>query len=644
MPVSRRLWLSLIACVASSMFGRTLLLAQGPADVTFHADSQVVLVDAVVADKKGQVPRDLTQQDFKILEDGKEQKITTFSLESIGGAGHSQHFVALLFESNDLRFRDDSVRFVDSFASPNLYIAVYARADKRIRLLQGFTADPVRIKAALGSMQVTPLKEDIAVEVHHSTHLAGIGELAATLAPIRGRKALIEFGWNLTNVRNENGGAARTADGGWVKPLWPPPVVAQLSETVDLCNQANVSVYSFDVAQRLRSFGDFAYRPPRPEDDRGAVLNEMQDLAVRTGGRYTASGFDDLVSYLGSVAAEQDDYYVLGFVPTGESADKPCHKLKVTVDRKGLDVNARESYCTSGAPDTREAKPQKALEARMADGAAGTVKVGMQLPWFYAKRNLPLVEMAMDIDPSAMKVKGKLRGEIDLAGVVYRQDGSVATRIGETLNLEFGTQEQMDAFLKTPFHYSKEFTVAPGRYDVRVAVGSADQAFGRVEKPLEIDPWGGETLTVSALALSDDDRPLPGLTAELHNEMVEGPHRLGSKGRESVPMGGAEFHTNGLAYFYFEVYEPRLAQATDATPVKPPVIRIRVLDRKTGQAKEDSGPMDASDWMEPGNPVMPIALTLPVASLAAGAYSLEVRVEHDGGQDAVVRTADFEVK
>jgi len=45
-----------------------------------------------------------------------------------------------------------------------------------------------------------------------------------------------------------------------------------------------------------------------------------------------------------------------------------------------------------------------------------------------------------------------------------------------------------------------------------------------------------------------------------------------------------------------------------------------------------------------GNPAIPIALNLPVSDLPAGAYTLELRVTGDNGQDAVVRTADFDVK
>src|SRR5580704_13119091 len=42
-------------------------------------ESRLVLVDAVVTDKKGKYLRDLKQDDFKVLEDGKEQAITSFT-------------------------------------------------------------------------------------------------------------------------------------------------------------------------------------------------------------------------------------------------------------------------------------------------------------------------------------------------------------------------------------------------------------------------------------------------------------------------------------------------------------------------------------------------------------------------------------
>jgi hypothetical protein len=174
-------------------------------------------------------------------------------------------------------------------------------------------------------------------------------------------------------------------------------------------------------------------------------------------------------------------------------------------------------------------------------------------------------------------------------------------------------------------------------------VGSGDQAFGSAEKLLDIDPWSGQTMSVSGIALSARDYPLTGVTAELDNSMLEGPRRLASKGRVIVPMGGAQFTAGQDGLFYFEVYEPRLAQTAAGLPMKPPAMRMRILDRATGQEK-NSESMDAGRWIQPGNPVIPIALNLPVSNLPAGSYTLEVRVTGDSGQDAVVRSADFDVK
>ena len=57
---------------------------QEPVDshTVIRSETRLVLLDTVVTDKKGNYVRDLTQKDFKVYEDNKEQQITTFSLES----------------------------------------------------------------------------------------------------------------------------------------------------------------------------------------------------------------------------------------------------------------------------------------------------------------------------------------------------------------------------------------------------------------------------------------------------------------------------------------------------------------------------------------------------------------------------------
>src|SRR5260370_11554671 len=47
--------------------------------VVIKKESKLVLVDSVVTDKKGNYIRDLTQNNFKVFEDNKEQAVSTFS-------------------------------------------------------------------------------------------------------------------------------------------------------------------------------------------------------------------------------------------------------------------------------------------------------------------------------------------------------------------------------------------------------------------------------------------------------------------------------------------------------------------------------------------------------------------------------------
>src|SRR5260370_36528025 len=47
--------------------------------VVIKKESKLGLVDSVVTDKKGNYIRDLTQNDFKVFEDNKEQAVFTFS-------------------------------------------------------------------------------------------------------------------------------------------------------------------------------------------------------------------------------------------------------------------------------------------------------------------------------------------------------------------------------------------------------------------------------------------------------------------------------------------------------------------------------------------------------------------------------------
>src|SRR5581483_10689074 len=67
---------------------------------TLKTEARLVLVDTVVTDKKGKYVHDLTQKDFKVWEDNKEQTIKTFSYESEANPSgpNQKHYLVLFFD------------------------------------------------------------------------------------------------------------------------------------------------------------------------------------------------------------------------------------------------------------------------------------------------------------------------------------------------------------------------------------------------------------------------------------------------------------------------------------------------------------------------------------------------------------------
>src|ERR1700686_315894 len=71
--------------------------AEQQSGAVIKKESRLVLVDAVVTDKKGNYVRDLTGKDFKIYEDNKEQPVASFSSGADTGiqAKGQKHYLIL---------------------------------------------------------------------------------------------------------------------------------------------------------------------------------------------------------------------------------------------------------------------------------------------------------------------------------------------------------------------------------------------------------------------------------------------------------------------------------------------------------------------------------------------------------------------
>jgi VWFA-related protein len=634
------------------------VLAAQPTQV-IQTETREVLVDAIVTAKNGAYVRDLAAKDFHVSQDGKEQAVKGFSVESASATAQPRSLV-LFFDETSMEARDQiqvrqaAASFIDAEAGPNHMMAVIT-FNGAVRIVQNFTNNAGRLKDALNQASFHGLAPGSDVDSAHDPSraeeqravgratgaslatsagvrnmLRSLGDLGSSLGVLPGRKIVILFTGALPSSGDPKG---------------------EVRDAVDAANKSGVAFYPVDV-RPVFTQTDIGDVPALPSDrhpsmmqrgggpgggaqgDSDALSSPVSDsgsgsqqvlfgLANGTGG-LVVRNTNDLLGGLQNIAQEQEQYYALTYVAP-ESKEGTCHTIRVKVDRKGTTVRSRTSYCTSKPIDLLAGTAAaKELEQRVAAGPAGDIAASIQLPYFYTAPNVARVHAAMEIRADALKFenkKGKLHAELNFLGVAASADGDVRARFSDALKLDFDNQAQVESLKGKSLYYEKEFKIVPGQYTFTVAFSQGDASFGKLQVPLAIEPWTGD-FGLSGLALSKETHSTADLGLGLG---LEGRTPLVAQGAQVVPSGSGQFTKSDPAFFYFEVYGP------DALTTR---VRLRVLDRKTGEQKWDGGLISLSAQSNAGK--------LPVDSLARGAYRLEVTATDSAGKE-VKRTADFEI-
>src|SRR5258707_5177126 len=224
--------------------------------VVIRKESRLVLVDAVVTDKKGNYVRDLTDKDFKIYEDNKEQPVASFSSGadiSVQAKGQ-KHYLILFFDNSSMAAPDQiqargaAAKFVLANSGPDRMMAVVDFGGK-LQIVQNFTANADALTAAVKGVKFSSVDSNpsdaansLAPVTVASTGLSSLSNaeadfgtvimllavrsLAKNLHAVPGRKMLVLF----------SAGFALT-----------PENESELTATIDACNKANVAIYSLDV-------------------------------------------------------------------------------------------------------------------------------------------------------------------------------------------------------------------------------------------------------------------------------------------------------------------------------------------------------------------------------------------------------------
>src|SRR5258708_350447 len=229
---------------------------QQPA-VVIRKESKLVLVDAVVTDKKGNYVRDLTQNDFKVFEDNKDQPVSTFSTgaDAATQANGQRRYLILFFDNStmaapdQIQARSAATKFIAANAGPDRLMAVVDFGGS-LRIVQNFTANadvlreavsgvkgsavdpnapppdaPVTV-ASTGLPSMGPSLGNAAADFGARSMLLAVRSLAKNLRSIPGRKMVVLF----------SGGFPLTQEN-----------QSELTATIDACNKPNRAVHAPDA-------------------------------------------------------------------------------------------------------------------------------------------------------------------------------------------------------------------------------------------------------------------------------------------------------------------------------------------------------------------------------------------------------------
>ena len=528
--------------------------------VTFRVEVNYVEVDAFVTDAQGNVVTDLTTNDFEVFEDGKPQKISSFSLvnipieraerplfagkpiepdvqtnEHLEGRIYlivlddvhtdftrtprvkaaTRRFIEQNFGTNDLAavvFTGRSDASQDFTNSPRLLLAAIDKFNgRKLRSTTIQRIESARVNPETGQLEPGDDIDQMDRAFRARSVMNNIRKLSEFMAGVRGRrKAMLLVGEGVDyNIFEATGLLGSTASA----------ILLDTQEAIASATRGNVSIYAIDprglstgaddLIEVAGTVGDANIQSLQSE------LRLSQDslrvLAASTGG-FAAVNRNDLNGAFDRIVSENSSYYMFGYYSTNERRDGRFRKIEVRVKRPGLRVRSRNGYFEARgrrpAPSTPSTSPT-AINPALADAIASPLPVS----------GVPIKVFAAPFKGTAPNASIAYVAEVDVNGFEFVEKDGASTEVLELLNSATdakgkyfpGERQRVDLKLKPDtlararsrgFRLVNQMNLPPGRYQMRVAATSTSGKSGSVLYDLEVPDFSKEKFVMSGVALT----------------------------------------------------------------------------------------------------------------------------------------------
>jgi len=338
----------------SFLFSAVPLLAAAQDQTKFSTDVKVVNVLATVRDKKGQLVRDLTKDDFSIDEDTRPQVIRYFSKETDLPLTLGLLVDTSMSQRNVLgQERDASYKFFDQVLRPDKDKAFVIHFDHDVELLKDLTSSKKELQSALSELETPQLERRDQGGGGGGYPGGGGGGGGGRGGGHRGGGTLLYdavlLGSNEIMSKQQGRKAVILLTDGVDRGSKTP-----LTGAIESAQRADTLVYSILFADK-EGFGGGGFGGPGmgrrgggrryPQQQRPDGKKILEQISKETGGGFfEVSKKQPVDQIFDHIQEELRNEYSLGYTP--DKSEAGYHKITVTVKEKGLVVQARDGYYT----------------------------------------------------------------------------------------------------------------------------------------------------------------------------------------------------------------------------------------------------------------------------------------------------------
>ena len=569
-------------------------------EARIEVTTELVLVNVVARDKKGNPIKDLKKEDFTLFEDGKKQQISTFDFENVdelatagaaeattsGTAGgvvlrsgkrpasldaRDRRLMLLFFDFSAMdpeqidRSVDAAKKFVETKMQPADLMALVSLATN-MRVDLDFTDDKAKLLAGLSayssgqgqgfengntggaegeaetSGSFSPDDTDFNT-FSADRKLLALQSLMQALGKLPQKKSVIYFSNGITQSGVDNQSALRATTAAAVK--------------------ANASIYSMDIgglqafppggeAQAASLHGQSAYSGAALLYDLNNIAASQDTLATLSADTGGKAFFDsnDFGAVFAQVQRDSSVYYVLGFTSSNALKDGKYRHLKVTVNRPDVKLDFRSGYYAGrDFEHLNRADREQQLEDELA-AQLPRVDVPLYAGAAYFRQDDSHYYLAVSLVVPGSQIpfvteKDKDNATIDVIGEVTEGGKLRVGQLRDTVKLAVESTRQVR---RKNVQYNTGFVLAPGSYHLKFVIRENQTGqMGSFEMDVTIPDLRKAPLRMSSVVLSSLRTPA---TAK-----KSGSNPLVRDQMELVPNITHVFALDQHLYLQYEVYD-----------------------------------------------------------------------------------------